>query len=77
MKIFTRAQITAKIEHFIKQHGTATAAGYACGVYPYQMHVARRNKGPISPKTLAAIGVEKATFYVDHIDPATQDKEKP
>jgi hypothetical protein len=74
MKVFTRAQVTAKIEHFIKQHGNATAACEALGIFPYQMHIARRDKGSICPQILAAIGVQRSTFYVDEIDPATQEK---
>lgn len=77
MKVFTRAEITAKVEHFIKQHGSAKAACEACDVFPYQMHIARRNKGAVCAKILAAIGVERTIVYVDSVDPTTQDKYQP
>ena len=71
MKVFTHAEVIAKVEYFIKQHGTASAACEAIDVYPYQMHLARR-QGQVCPKIAAAIGIERGSFYVDSIDPKTQ-----
>ena len=71
MKVFSHAEVIAKVEHFIKQHGTATAAAEAVGVYSPQMHIARK-KGVVCPAIAAAIGIERGTFYVDSIDPKTQ-----
>lgn len=70
MKVFTHAEVVAKVKYFIKQHGTASAACEAIGVYPYQMHLA--TKGKVCTKIAAAIGIERGSFYVDSIDPKTQ-----
>lgn len=68
MIVYTREQIKKKIDKFTDQYTTYSDAALAIGCSNSQLSNARNNVGPVAPKILKAIGVERVSVYASNVE---------
>ncbi len=64
MKPLTKQQVMRRIEEFCKAYISAAEAARAIGCTSAQLSDARGDKGPVAPKILEKIGVQRRWLYV-------------